>query len=69
MESNKVYKNLEKFASTPVSFRKFMSMLKSTSDSNRMTIYWRTAIIPTHRTVHEMYWGQFFSNSDQSFAF
>lgn len=66
MYENIVYKNIQKFALPSVSFNEFMSMLKETSNSNRMFIKWRTAIPPTHRTSHEMYWGQFYSNSDQS---
>ena len=41
-------------------------MLKRTSASNPMFIKWRTAEIPTHPTSHLMYWGKFYSNSDQS---
>ena len=66
MNENTVYKKFEKFALPSVSFKEFMSMLKETDDSNRMFVKWRTAITPTHRTSHEMYWGKFYSNSDQS---
>lgn len=66
MNANTVYKKFEKFALPSVSFNEFMSMLKETDDSNRMFVKWRTAITPTHRTSHEMYWGKFYSNSDQS---
>lgn len=66
MTQNKVIKNIYKFALPEVSFFQFMDMLKSTTSSNRMFIKWRTAIPPTHRTSHEVYWGQFFSGSDQS---
>jgi hypothetical protein len=66
MTDNIVHKNLHKFAIPSVSFRQFMSMLKETDSNNTMFIKWRTAVSPTHRTSHEMYWGQFYSNSDQS---
>lgn len=66
MTANTVHKNLHKFALPQVSFYEFMRMLESTTANNRMFIKWRTAIAPTHRTSHEMYWGQFFSASDQS---
>jgi hypothetical protein len=66
MNPNSVHKNLEKFALPSVSMRKFKSMLESSSASNPMFVKWRTAVPPTHRASYEMYWGQFFSNSDQS---
>lgn len=66
MSQDKVLKKIYQFALPKVSFFEFMRMLKSTDANNRMFIKWRTAIPPTHRTSHEMYWGQFFSGSDQS---
>ena len=66
MTPNKVHKNLYKFALPKVSFFEFERMLKSTTAANPMFIKWRTVIPPTHRTSHEVYWGQFFSGSDQS---
>ena len=66
MEQNKVHKYIQRFASTPVSFSKFMSMLKETTEDNPMFIYWRTAIPPTHRAAYTLYWGPYYSNSDQS---
>lgn len=66
MNANTVNKKLEQFALPSVSFTQFMNMLKDTSNNNRMFIKWRTAIPPTHRTSHEMYWGKFYSASDQS---
>ena len=66
MTPNKVHKNIHKFALPQVSFFEFMRMLKSTTPANTMQIKWRTAIPPTHRASHEMYWGQFFSASEQS---
>lgn len=66
MYENKVLNNIQKFALPSVSFNEFMSMLKETSNGNRMFVKWRTAIPPTHRTSHEVYWGKFYSNSDQS---
>ena len=66
MNANKVHKNIEKFALPSVSMVKFKNMLKRSSASNPMFIKWRTAIPPTHRASYEMYWGKFFSNSDQS---
>lgn len=66
MNTNSVYKKIEKFASTPVSFRQFKAWLRQTNANNTMFIKWRTAEMPTHRTSHEMYWGQYYSNSDQS---
>jgi hypothetical protein len=41
-------------------------MLESSSAGNPMFVKWRTAIPPTHRASYEMYWGKFYSNSDQS---
>jgi hypothetical protein len=41
-------------------------MLESSNRGNPMFIKWRTAIAPTHRASYEMYWGKFYSNSDQS---
>jgi hypothetical protein len=41
-------------------------MLESSSAGNPMFVKWRTAISPTHRASYEMYWGKFYSNSDQS---
>jgi len=66
MNGNLVHKNLQKFALPSVSFNQFMSMLKETDSNNTMFIKWRTAIPPTHRASYDMYWGKFYSNSDQS---
>lgn len=66
MNQDTYIKNLEKFALPKVSFFQFRRMLRSTSPSNTMTIKWRTAITPTHRTSHEVYWGDNFSASEQS---
>ncbi len=66
MTQNKVIKNIYKFALPEKSFYQFMEMLKQTDENNTMFIKWRTAIPPTHRTSHEVYWGKFFSGSDQS---
>lgn len=66
MEANKVHKKIEKFASKPVSFSKFMEMLQNTDRNNPMFIHWRTAISPTHRASYTLYWGPYYSNSDQS---
>jgi hypothetical protein len=66
MNQNTYIKNIEKFALPSVSMRKFKSMLESSSASNPMFVKWRTAIPPTHRASYEMYWGKFYSNSDQS---
>jgi hypothetical protein len=66
MNPNSVHSKLEKFALPSVSMTKFKNMLKRTSANNTMFIKWRTAVPPTHRASYEMYWGQFFSNSDQS---
>jgi hypothetical protein len=66
MYENKVLKNIDKFALPTKTFSEFMEMLEKTNPNNTMFVKWRTAIPPTHRTSHEMYWGQFFSNSDQS---
>jgi hypothetical protein len=41
-------------------------MLKQSTAGNPMFVKWRTAISPTHRASYEMYWGKFYSNSDQS---
>jgi len=66
MNSNTYIKNLEKFALPSVSMNTFKSMLESSNRGNPMFIKWRTAIPPTHRASYEMYWGKFYSNSDQS---
>jgi hypothetical protein len=66
MYPNKVHKNLEKFALPSVTFGQFYQMLQSTNSNNTMFIKWRTSVSPTHRASYDMYWGQFFSNSDQS---
>ena len=66
MNQNTYIKNIEKFALPSVSMRKFKSMLESSSACNPMFVKWRTAIPPTHRASYEMYWGKFYSNSDQS---
>ena len=66
MTGNSVHNKLEKFAIPAVSFRQFMSMLKETDENNTMFIKWRTAIPPTHRASYELYWGPYYSNSDQS---
>ena len=66
MNQNTYIKNIERFALPSVSMRKFKSMLESSSAGNPMFVKWRTAIAPTHRASYEMYWGKFYSNSDQS---
>lgn len=66
MNPNNVHKNFEKFRLPSKTFSEFMEMLKDTNQNNTMFIKWRTAVSPTHRTSHDMYWGQFYSNSDQS---
>ena len=66
MNQNTYIKNIEKFALPSVSMRKFKSILESSSASNPMFVKWRTAVPPTHRASYEMYWGKFYSNSDQS---
>jgi hypothetical protein len=66
MNSDTYIKNLQKFALPSVSMVKFKNMLKRSTAGNPMFVKWRTAIAPTHRASYEMYWGQFFSNSDQS---
>jgi hypothetical protein len=66
MTSNSVHKYIQKFASEPVSMTRFKNMLKRTSENNPMFIKWRTAVIPTHASAHTMYWGRYYSNSDQS---
>jgi hypothetical protein len=66
MNQNTYIKNIEKFALPSVSMQKFKSMLESSSAGNPMFVKWRTAIPPTHRASYEMYWGKFYSNSDQS---
>lgn len=66
MNQNKVHKNFEKFRLPSKTFSEFMKMLKDTNENNTMFIKWRTAVSPTRRTSHDMYWGRFYSNSDQS---
>jgi hypothetical protein len=66
MNQDTYIKNIEKFALPSVSMRKFKSMLESSSAGNPMFVKWRTAIPPTHRASYEVYWGRFYSNSDQS---
>ena len=66
MNSNTYIKNLEKFALPSKPLSEFKSMLKRSTETNPMFIKWRTAIPPTHRASYEVYWGKFYSNSDQS---
>jgi hypothetical protein len=66
MNQDTYIKNIERFALPSVSMRKFKSMLESSSAGNPMFVKWRTAIPPTHRASYEVYWGRFYSNSDQS---
>lgn len=66
MNQNTYIKNIERFALPSVSMVKFKNMLKRSNANNPMFVKWRTAISPTHRASYEMYWGRFFSNSDQS---
>ena len=66
MNQSTYIKNIERFALPSVSMVKFKNMLKSSSAGNPMFVKWRTAIPPTHRASYEMYWGKFYSNSDQS---
>ena len=66
MNSDTYIKNLQKFALPSVSMVKFKNMLKQSTASNPMFVKWRTAIAPTHRASYEVYWGKFYSNSDQS---
>lgn len=66
MNQNTYIKNIERFALPSVSMVKFKNMLKTSSAGNPMFVKWRTAISPTHRASYEMYWGKFYSNSDQS---
>ena len=66
MNQNTYIKNIERFALPSVSMVKFRNMLKQSTAGNPMFVKWRTAISPTHRASYEMYWGRFFSNSDQS---
>jgi hypothetical protein len=66
MNQNTYIKNIERFALPSKSMTQFKNMLKRSSEDNPMFIKWRTAIPPTHRASYEMYWGKFYSNSDQS---
>ena len=66
MNQNTYIKNIEKFALPSVSMVKFKNMLERSSAGNPMFVKWRTAVPPTHRASYEMYWGKFYSNSDQS---
>lgn len=66
MNQNTYIKNIERFALPSVSMTKFRNMLKQSTSGNPMFVKWRTTISPTHRASYEMYWGRFFSNSDQS---
>jgi hypothetical protein len=66
MNSDTYIKNLQKFALPSVSMVKFKNMLKRSTAGNPMFVKWRTAIAPTHRASYEVYWGKFYSNSDQS---
>jgi hypothetical protein len=66
MNQNIYIKNIERFALPSVSMVKFKNMLERSSAGNPMFVKWRTAIPPTHRASYEMYWGKFYSNSDQS---
>lgn len=66
MEANKVYKNIQKFASEPISFDDFMVLLKQTSRANPMRIVWQTTNAPSHRTSHLVAWGKNYTASEQS---
>jgi hypothetical protein len=66
MNQNTYIKNIERFALPSVSMTKFRNMLKQSTAGNPMFVKWRTSIPPTHRASYEMYWGKFYSNSDQS---
>jgi hypothetical protein len=66
MNNDTYIKNLQKFALPSVSMVKFKNMLKQSTAGNPMFVKWRTAIPPTHRASYEVYWGKFYSNSDQS---
>jgi hypothetical protein len=66
MNQNTYIKNIERFALPSKSMTQFKNMLKRSSAGNPMFIKWRTAIPPTHRASYEVYWGKFYSNSDQS---
>ena len=66
MTPNAVHSKLEKFAIPAVSFRKFKQMLEETDENNTMFIKWRTAIAPTHRAAYELFWGPYYSASEQS---
>jgi hypothetical protein len=66
MNNDTYIKNLQKFALPSVSMVKFKNMLKRSTAGNPMFVKWRTAIAPTHRASYEVYWGKFYSNSDQS---
>lgn len=66
MSPNKVHKNLQKFALPSKTFGEFYEMLQKTNENNTMFIKWRTSVSPTHRASYDMYWGRFYSNSDQS---
>ena len=66
MNSNTIYKKIQKFAAKPIGFDKFMEMLKATTDSNPMLITWQTTNDPSHRTTHNVVWGKSYSGSKQS---
>ena len=66
LPNTNILNKINKFASIPVSFEKFMEMLQSTSRNNPMYITWQTTNAPSHRVTYAMAWGKSFSNSEQS---
>ena len=62
MNSNTVYKNIQKFVATEVSVDRFLQLLKQSNKTNKMRISWNTegsadgSGRPPHRSTHLMWW-------------
>ena len=57
MTANKVYSKIVEFAFQEITQNEFEGMLRDTSASNTMWIYWKK--LDGDRTMREMYWGKY----------
>jgi len=57
MTPNKVYSKIVEFAFQEITQNEFEAMLRSTTASNTMWIYWKK--LDGDRTRREMYWGKY----------
>jgi hypothetical protein len=62
MNSNSVHRNIQKFVATEISVDVFLSLLKTSSRSNKMRITWFTegskdgSGKPPHQSTHLIWW-------------